>query len=233
MQIFRIVVDEREKNSSVHLYLRNMGVRVLFRRLSVADYVLSGDCAVERKNVKDFVKSIVDGRLFDQAYRLSQAYSRSSIIVEGDVKLAYSSLKAGSKSFWGALAYVWMVFGVPSFFTLNERETAELIHALIKHEQGEVKKRIYIRSKPKLESLADRQLFVVQSFPGVGPKLALRLLKTLGSIKNIVNASPAELSMIEGLGRQRAIQLVNFFNSMYREVSRNSGQVKLDDIGVR
>ncbi|RLE51880.1 MAG: hypothetical protein DRJ20_01250, partial [Candidatus Methanomethylicota archaeon] len=110
--------------------------------------------------------------------------------------------------------------------------TAELLYALVKHEQVEVKKRIVIREKPKLETLRERQLFVVQSFPGIGPKLADRLLRRFGSIKRIVNASPIELSLVEGLGRKKGFELVRFFEAKYDEWTKSFKQAKLDELSV-
>ncbi|RLE54105.1 MAG: hypothetical protein DRJ26_02260, partial [Candidatus Methanomethylicota archaeon] len=211
----RIIVDERERGSRVPSHLRALGVRVLFKRLTVGDYILSSDCAVERKTARDFVNSVSSGRIFDQARRLAESYSRPTLIIEGDVRIAISTLRAGLRSFYGALAFLWMAYSVATFFSSSERETAELLYALVKHEQVEVKKRIVIREKPKLETLRERQLFVVQSFPGIGPKLADRLLRRFGSIKRIVNASPIELSLVEGLGRKKGFELVRFFEAKY------------------
>ena len=231
MSSLRIVVDKRERSCAVPFHLRKLGVMVFFKRLSVGDYIISGDCAVERKRVRDFVNSVIDGRLFDQASRISTVYSKAAIVVEGDLHLAFHSLKSGSKSFFGALSSVWLNFGVSSFFTGNEYETAELLYSFLRHEQVEVRKRIFVRSKPKLSNLVDRQFFVVQSFPGVGPKLALRLLTAFGSVRRIVNASAAELAMVDGLGKKKAVKLVDFFTANFDKSSKVDAQVRLDEIG--
>ena len=46
---------------------------VNYRVLDVADYLVQ-DYAIERKSVRDFVSSLFSGRLFDQAYRLGEAF---------------------------------------------------------------------------------------------------------------------------------------------------------------
>ncbi|RLE48766.1 MAG: hypothetical protein DRJ18_01310 [Candidatus Methanomethylicota archaeon] len=228
----RAIVDEREKGCKVPWHLRTLGVRVLFKRLAVGDYILSSDCAVERKTARDFVNSVSSGRIFDQAYRLAESYSKPTLIIEGDVRIAISTLKAGIRSFFGALAFLWMAYDVATFFTSSELETAELLYALIKHEQAEIRKRIVIRGKPKLETLREKQLFVVQSFPGIGPKLAERLLRRFGSIKRIVNAAPIELALVEGLGRKRGVELARFFEARYDEGRSSFKQARLDELDV-
>lgn len=223
-------MDEREKSSRVPFRLKGLGVAVLFRHLTVGDYIVSEDCAVERKTVRDFVNSISSGRLFDQVYRLASSYSKPTLIVEGDVDLAISLLKGGIRSFYGALTYLWMVYDVASFFTSNEFETAELLYALIRHEQVRDRKRVIVRVKPKFSSVRERQLYVVQGFPSIGPKLAERLLRRFGSIKRIVNASPVEIALVEGIGRKVASELVSFFNVKYEDVDDSKRQVRLDEL---
>ena len=44
-----------------------------------------------------------------------------------------------------------------------------------------------------------QQLYVLTSLPGIGPKLATRLLDKFHSPKNVLNASIAELARVPGL----------------------------------
>lgn len=224
LSVLRILVDERERGSKVPSYLSEMGLYVLYRQLPVGDYIISSDCAVERKNIKDFVNSVVEGRIFDQARRLSQSYYKSAIIVEGDVDYAYTTLKAGAKAFHGTISTIWLNLGVSFFFTKDEYDTAELLFSMVKHEQGEFKKSIIVKGKSRASSLSEKQLLVVSSFPGIGHKLAIRLLNTFGSIKNIVLASAVELSTVKGLSRSKAEKLVDFFNAKFESLREPSKQ---------
>jgi len=224
----RVLIDEREKNCKVHLYLRSYGLYILFRQLPVGDYIISNDCAIERKNMRDFVNSVIEGRIFDQASRLSQSYPKSAIIVEGDLEYIYATLKSGIKAFYGVLSSIWLNLGVAFFFTRDEQDTAQLIYSMIKHEQEEFKKIITIKGKSKYASISEKQILTVSSFPGIGYKLAVRLLKKFGSIKNIVLASIAELSSVEGLSRGKAEKLVEFFNAKFEDLESSSKQGKLN-----
>jgi ERCC4-type nuclease len=44
-------------------------------------------------------------------------------------------------------------------------------------------------------------LYILQSLPKVGPKLAKKLLQHFKSISNVINASAQDLSKIEGIGK--------------------------------
>ncbi len=81
----RIVVDEREKNSQVPTLLKNLGVFVDYEQLTVGDYVVTTETAIERKTVYDLINSIYDGRLFIQCSDLVNHYPKPFIIIEGNL----------------------------------------------------------------------------------------------------------------------------------------------------
>ncbi|WP_258955916.1 helix-hairpin-helix domain-containing protein [Shewanella woodyi] len=56
--------------------------------------------------------------------------------------------------------------------------------------------------KPKRQK--NRQLFILQSLPQVGPKLAKRLLSHFDSIEAIFTAPAEELIKVEGIGPEKA-----------------------------
>jgi ERCC4-type nuclease len=70
-RLTRIVADDREAGSDVVAALRSReDVRLEIGHLTVGDYEVAGRCLIERKRVVDFATSLIDGRLFRQAYRL-------------------------------------------------------------------------------------------------------------------------------------------------------------------
>ena len=67
-----VIADDRESKNQVIKFLSVMkNVSVVVKRLSVGDYVVDNQLVFERKTLKDFAQSIVDGRLFKQAIRLA------------------------------------------------------------------------------------------------------------------------------------------------------------------
>jgi ERCC4-type nuclease len=59
--------------------------------------------------------------------------------------------------------------------------------------------------KPKRQK--NRQLFILQSLPQVGPKLAKRLLTHFDSIEAVFTASEKELIKVEGIGQEKALKI--------------------------
>jgi DNA excision repair protein ERCC-4 len=140
----RVAVDEREKPSGVPDLLKEFGLQVEYRMLDVGDYVVSPECAVERKRERDFLKSLYSGRLFDQAYRLCEAYDHPVLIVEGELFLFVKRM-ARPRVFWGALTTLAFEYGLNVFFTADVRQTADFLYTLTKH-------RGFVRPKGSFDS---------------------------------------------------------------------------------
>jgi ERCC4-type nuclease len=79
-----VIADDRECKNDVIKFLSDMkNVSVVVKRLSVGDYIVGNQLVFERKTLKDFAQSIVDGRLFRQAIRLANSKYKSVLILEG------------------------------------------------------------------------------------------------------------------------------------------------------
>jgi DNA excision repair protein ERCC-4 len=213
----KVYVDERERRSEVPRYLSELGVTVIFKTLEVGDYLLAEGVIAERKSVGDLAKSVFDGRFFDQLTRMAQVADRYFLIVEGDLdRLRYVTTRY--RAVISALYYASVASRVPVLFTEDQQHTAELIKYLAtKFQEGmPVPTHTAVaRSKPKGMSLSDWQLYVVSSLPGVGPKLAERLLRKFGSVRAVFNASIVELASVEGLSESRASFIYRVINEPY------------------
>lgn len=213
----KIYVDNRERESEVPKYLSEMGVVVIFKQLEVGDYILAERVVAERKSVSDLVRSVFDGRFFDQLSRLAERSERFFLLVEGDidrVKFVTSNYRA----VLSALYFSSIASRVPVVFTEGPRHSAELLKYLASKFQESpfmLRTTKVSRSKPKDASLGEWQLFVVSSLPGVGVKTAERLLRKFGSVKGVFNASLAELASVEGISEEKASLIFRVINELY------------------
>lgn len=224
----RVVVDEREKPSGVPELLKMFGLRVERRMLDVGDYVVSPDCAVERKQVRDFVQSLYSGRLFDQAYRLSEEYVQPVLVVEGDLSALLGEM-AKPRAFWGALTTLAFNYGLHVFFTVDVRQTAELVFALARRRGVSRPRGPFVRRRlGRKRDLGQLQLFLVSGLPGIGVKLADRLLGRFGSLRRVFSASVAELSSVSGVGRAKAEKIGAFLDAAYSPNAKTLRQLRLD-----
>ncbi len=199
--------------------------------LDVGDY-LTGDYAVERKSVRDFIGSLFDGRVFDQAYRLGKSYEKVLLIVEGDINEKVGKLK-NPRWFWGGVASALLDYDMKCFFTPDTKQTAQLIQTLgqraeKERRKGERSAPPLIVRKPRSGELDRVQVSIVSSLPGVGPKLAEKLLVHFGTVRRVFEASTTEMAVGAGLGRSRALGVRKMLDADYKAKERH-GQVGLKE----
>jgi DNA excision repair protein ERCC-4 len=219
----RIVVDEREKNSGIPELLKNAGAVIDFAQLNVGDYIISPETAVERKTVRDLVSSIYDGRLFLQCSDLVRHYQKPLIVVQGNIaELAEipEDAKNGNRLAermplaYDALATVVTEFRIPIIHTPSADQTAQLLVTLVNKSLQEGKAMGPLLRKIRKENpVYIQQLSVLSSVPGIGDKLAARMLEKFHTPKRALNASAAELATIPGFGFARAERVRKILDS--------------------
>jgi Fanconi anemia group M protein len=211
-----VVVDSRELNSPVVRELARMGLRVRTAQLPTADYVVSGRVAVERKEAADFLASMLDGRLFQQAKELRRAYQRPVMVIEGET--LFGLRQVSDAAIYGALAAIAADFGIPTLFARDPLETARIIQALARREADSGGGSPSMRSGKGGMLLHERQQFFVEGLPGVSGTLAKRLLAHFGSVRAIANASLEELCEVKGVGRATAEHIRKVLDERYLEL---------------
>jgi len=177
-------------------------VDVSIRRLPIGDYQIGSRVIVERKTIKDFAISIVDGRLFRQMIRLANSTSQGVLILEGTAADTVD-LKITRECMQGALITVSLILGIPVLRSRHPSETAKLIvyiwRQLESMTRGGMQRHGY---RPK--GNRKRQLFILQGLPAIGPERAERLLDRFGSVEAAISASSDELKSVDGIGRSIA-----------------------------
>ncbi|MFO7553940.1 MAG: ERCC4 domain-containing protein [Desulfobacterales bacterium] len=200
---FHIITDDREQKSEVIKFLAGIeNVNVEIRRLSIGDYQVDNRVIVERKTLRDFAISIIDGRLFKQTIRLANSNLMGVLIIEGTNRDT-ADLGITREAMQGALITVSMLLGIPVLRAIDAAETAKLLVFMarqINHLANDGIQRHGYRPKNKRK----RQLFILQGLPGIGYERAVRLLDTFGSVERVISASSEKLQVIEGIGKKIA-----------------------------
>lgn len=209
-----ILADYREKGSAVLKALLDMNVSLELKSLSIGDYHLSDEVVVEFKTVKDFVDSIIDGRLFPQAKELKQ-YARPLFVVEGSEDI-YAQRKIHANAIRGALYTLSSIFKIPVFFTRNPKDTAAYLLFIASKEQSSASQDFQFHSAKPLSDV-EIQEYVVSSFPGVGSKIAPLLLKEFGSVSGFVNADVASLKCVDLVGEKKARRIKEIIDKKYEQ----------------
>ncbi len=212
-EVVRIIADVRERGGGVIQALHaEPDVVVEVRQLPVGDYILSDRVVVERKSASDFVQSIIDGRLFEQARQMVEQFARPVLVVEGD---PYVVRNVHPNAIRGAIASLAVDYGIPVVFTRDAKETAALLKIIARREQLEQRREPRLRGEKKIMSLPQMQQYIVESLPFVGPKLAKNLLKRFGTVERVMTASERELASVEGMGPKRAKEIRRVLTAPY------------------
>ncbi|MCW4014428.1 MAG: hypothetical protein NWF07_15775 [Candidatus Bathyarchaeota archaeon] len=175
-----ICVDSNEasKQKTIITYLKFNGFNVEIKPLDVCDFVVSDRVGVERKDASDFLGSMKDGRLFNQARDMAEVYEKPVIILEGSMKKALKRSHMKPSSIYGAMSSIALDYGVNIIPTDDPDSTAVLLHRLCYREQAKEERTIQLRSINRSLPLHQQQVFLLSGLPQIGTTLAEDLLNT-------------------------------------------------------
>ena len=120
-----VSIDHREGKSALAARLRQEGLTVEVINLPVGDIRISDRILIERKTSRDFVDSLLDGRLLDQATRLVGAAPRAMLILEGSDLFQHRAVSG--QAIMGALATLTLDYGLPVVTSSDTAETARFV----------------------------------------------------------------------------------------------------------
>ncbi|MFH1728322.1 MAG: ERCC4 domain-containing protein [Pseudomonadota bacterium] len=198
-----IDIDFRERKTNlIDILKEKYKFDVKEKFLKIGDYCIGNRIIIERKTCKDFIVSIIDGRLFNQASLLKNSNQLCLFIIEGE-GLYNTGLEMSNNSINGALISLSLFWQIPILFTKDIYETALFLNLIASQYYVEVND-ISFRPGRKPKGKRKRQLYILQGLPNIGPKYANKLLDHFGSVEQVFTASVDDLKSIDGLGKKRA-----------------------------
>ena len=212
----KVIVDQRERGSAIIKELMDLGTTISMESIPVGDYIINSEVCIEHKTKKDFVNSIIDGRLINQIREIKDNFRYPILIIEGEEDI-YSIRKVHPNAIRGMLSAIAISFQVPILYTKNPQDTAALIYNMVQRMNNDAKKEISLNLERKPLTTKQQQQFILESFPHVGPNTAKSLLKEFKSIKNFVNSKKEDLEKVENLGAKKATDISNILNEEYKE----------------
>ena len=196
-----IIVDSREASSAAKIVkgLVERGVNVKKAPLEKGDYILSDQCAVERKTITDFVYTLTRRHLFDQLFRLKEVYPKSLILLEGYLPIIYKFSHIRPFAVWGAM-FNLAKNGIALVNTTSYKETTDFLYVAAKQEQIVEKRTPTLHPFKRVDTLTDAQLFFVASLPNIGKEKALAVLKSYQTPLNAFINVDDWAKTVHGLG---------------------------------
>jgi len=196
----KIIVDHREMRCGVAEALRKLGADIEITTMEVGDYVVSDRVAFERKTVDDLFATLLERReLFSQLADLARSYRLPILIIEGEDPFFFSGRRMHPAAVQGFLNTIALM-RIPTLYTLNEAETAQVIGMIAAKEQEDKNRHVNLHGKRSRLSQSEAKAYTLSSIPGVGPTVAGNLLRHFGSVENVMTAPREELMKVERVG---------------------------------
>ena len=196
-----IIVDSREASSAEKIVkgLVERGVKIKSQLLERGDYILSDECAVERKTVSDFVYTLTRRYLFEQIFALKDAYPKSLVVLEGYLPIIYKYSNIQPSAVWGAM-FNLAKNGVSLVNTSSYKETIDFLYTAARQEQIVEKRSPMVHAFKKCETLSDSQIYFVASLPNIGREKAVAILDAYQTPMNALINVDDWSKAVHGLG---------------------------------
>lgn len=197
----KITVDYRERASGIIDLLSGAGVHIEVGKVLYGDYIINDAITVERKTARDFLISLIDGRLFTQVSNLKRHCIHPVVLIEGNP--FKTGLDFDEAAIRGAIISIQAIWYVPIMYSRSKDETKDILLMIGRQEETYMDV-VPLRGGYRPKRLKSRQLFILQGLPRVGPTAAKRLLEHFRSVSNALNAPVEELIQVDGIGRASA-----------------------------
>lgn len=224
-----LTIDSRERKGSLLVDLvekkaNSMNIKTEKKWLEIGDYVF-GDVCFEAKSVTDFIGSVMSKRLWTQIDNMDRHYTTNIVIIYGSLSKGIKNIMTNSKSklpaparavmlnnkFLGAIGRITLDTDCKAFWVPTEKEAALIITAICKMKPIE---REVIRPEVfKRITTDDLRLDLLTSIKGVSIKKAKELIKQFGSIMEIGEQEPDDLTIIDGIGTTVAERIITVLNT--------------------
>ena len=206
-----MIVDNRERNLEILDGLSDLDVELTFAQLPVGDYIISDRICIERKTMSDFESSVMDSRLFDQLERLHQSFAKPILLIEG-----YSEEpRLSNNMVLGAIMRLYVDYNTQVIISSSAEETAYILSRFAEHEQRQEKREPRLVGLKKAYTDYQWQILILGSIPGIGPKLARKLITHFKTVKGVASANVEELTDVEKIGKKKAEKIYAILNTEF------------------
>jgi DNA excision repair protein ERCC-4 len=168
---------------------------------------------------------------------LTQFYSKPILIIEGNILNLQLENSTESKindeieisfekilQIYDALATIALIFRIPVIHSPSANYTSKFLIILLNKaiKSGITINGPLIKRIKKGNHMQLQQLSILSSLPGVGDKLAIKLLKKFKTPTKAMNASISELALIPGFGKVRAEKVKKILNYEFnQDITKN------------
>lgn len=235
MRQLSIHAETLSAGSPVAQQLIERGVQVQPANLNAGNYLITGTCAILHVPLSEFSGWIANKTIFRRITEFKRAVKEPVLLIEG---VANGERLVSTSAMRGALAFVAVHNRVPVLFSADDKESADLIYAMVNQVQNGMGMTLDASAvttpAPDAErstktdeeahhegngngngsseaSLLNLPEKIVQMIPEIGPLTARALLKRFGNLRGVFGANVQDLTKIDGIGPKKAKKIASFF----------------------
>ena len=232
----KIIVDTREhgprgltstRKSRAQEYYSSKGYDCEIRQLTYGDYLFNNQVVFEYKLIDDLMKSITNGRLFDECVNQTVTYPYSYLIVEGNlqdyildswesyiVRKQYTYdyqkyIKSAYARYEGAIRRVQTI--CPVIYAASE---SVAFQEMLLQAQKCCESKVYGSEVKNIVKSASAVDSVLCSVKGVSDKKAKLIKETLKikRLHDLINCSVKDFSSVRGIGEKTSLNIYEFIH---------------------
>lgn len=226
----QVMIDDREKQDRIKKaveYYTDKEYEVFVTENIYGDYIFHDTCtnldvAFEYKTLEDFISSIQDNRVFNQALNQSNHFEYHFVIVVGTDqekskvirdKQRYTGNYVTNEQFYGAYA---SLVNVTSLIQVPNEKIAFMVMGKVAEKccskKPVVKRFVKSRGSPALRLLTN-------NITGIGYITAERICAELGlySIENVFDIGMEDLLQVDGVGVKTAKKILKQLHTEFQE----------------
>ena len=210
-----ITIDTREQNriETATQYYESQGHNVTIKELPIGDYIFQDKVVFEYKTIPDFITSIQDGRVFNQAINMSENYDYHYIIIQGDEHTRSRSIGM-SKNYIpvNITQYLGAIASLNRFTTVIESYNPiveEAYYRMLVTAKKALQDKPIVKKFPRKDKNVCFNWLCYCNY-GINAKKATAIVETLElhTLSDLQNLTKEQLLSVDGIGEKNAIRIL-------------------------
>ena len=216
--LVQIDVREKDRIKSAKEYYEKQGLDVEVCELEVGDYVFDHKVAFEMKLISDFVSSIQNGKVFNQAINQAETFDYHYVIIQGDESTRAKCLAMRRNyqevTYFG---YLGAIASLNRYTTVIESYSPFINEA---YYRMMITAKKCLQNKPIVKKFARKHKnsafnYLTYCVYGLNWKRANDIVNTLDlhTLEDLLNVTHQQLTSVPGIGDKMADRILDTLNN--------------------
>jgi ERCC4-type nuclease len=211
--LIQISDKEQSRIKTASDYYTRQGHEVQVCNLEIGDYIFDGKVVFEFKTIPDFISSIQDNRVFNEAINQAETFDYHYVIIQGDehtrAKAIAMSKHYREVSYYG---YLGAIASLNRYTTVIESYNPNIIEA---YYRMQVQAKKCLQNKPIVKKFPKKHKntafnFLCHDVYGINWKKAQNIVDTLNlhTKKDLDRLTLEDLTSVEGIAEKTAEKIL-------------------------